>query len=111
MIQAYIAHPEEFEVCEFDGVDASAVYVGGITFLNKINDKLTWRENEEDGELAYKPYKVLTMSEIVSQVSNLYGGEAPIITVICDSPIAGHIYQYGNYGDAWYEIGTTCGYA
>ena len=35
-----------------------------------------------------------------------------IITVICETPLRGDIYQYGNYLDeAWYCIGETIGYA
>ena len=35
-----------------------------------------------------------------------------IITVICETPLDGVIYQYGNYNDgSWYNHGKTVGYA
>ena len=34
------------------------------------------------------------------------------ILLIAESPLTGHIYQYGNYEpDQWYEHGKTMGYA
>ena len=33
------------------------------------------------------------------------------VTVIAQTPTHGEIYQYGNHGDYWEQIGTSCGYA
>lgn len=33
------------------------------------------------------------------------------IIVIAESPMDGEVYRYGNHGDYWEQIGTTCGYA
>lgn len=51
-------------------------------------------------------YEVLKLSEIVEQI-----GKNQIITVFIEEPMRETILQYGNYGDEWYEIGNTCGYA
>ena len=106
-----IKKPNEYVVCQFDGVCASAVYVGGLTFLKGVTDRLKWRVDEECSQICAVDYKILTLNEIVDQLKNLYGGEAPMITVIEEQPISGRILQYGNYGDEWWQIGETGGYA
>lgn len=97
---------EDLELCHFDGVDAVAVYVGGLTDLVKA--KLKWRTaDEETCRALCMDVEMLKLSEIVSQL-----GDAFLITIIIDEPLKGRILQYGNYQDCkWYEIGTTCGYA
>ena len=95
---------EDLELCKFDGVSCTAVYVGGMTSLYPATIK--WRKVEE-GE--FGEIEVLKLSEIVEQLEEK---NVPIITVIIDSPMYGKILQYGNYpDDCWYEIGQTCGYA
>lgn len=51
--------------------------------------------------------EVLKLSEIVEQLK----GKCIMITIFIDEPLKGRILQYGNYGDSWWEIGNTCGYA
>lgn len=106
-----IEHPESYKINKFDGVCASAVYTGGLTFLKPANDKLKWREDKDAEEMCYKPFYVLTLSEIADQMTNAYGGECPMLTVFTESPLQGKILQYGNYGDEWWQIGETGGYA
>lgn len=33
------------------------------------------------------------------------------VTVIAESPLDGAVYQYGNHGEYWEQIGEVCGYA
>lgn len=91
-----IENPSKYEVKRITewGL-VSAVYVGGLTDLAPA--ELHWREN--DGE------EVLTLKEIAGQL------EATIITVFIQEPMGGVILQWGNYGDEWWQIGETCGYA
>ena len=106
-----IKHPENFEICQFDGVTVSTIYTGGFANLKPVADKLSWREDETAGELCFQPYKILTLTEIRNQVKNLYGGTCPMITIFNERPLGGSILQYGNYGDGWYQIGDLSGYA
>ncbi len=98
-----IENPEGYTVCEFDGVSGTGVYLGGLDELTRINDWLTWREDSERQDMVCKE---LTLAEISKQCW-AYG----LITVIVNEPLSGKILQYGNYGDKWYQIGETCGYA
>lgn len=93
----------DFEVCKFDGVDATGIYVGGLSDLDRVD--VEWRTVfvAEIGE----ELKVLTLDEIAQQLDN-FG----LITVITNGPFEGKIYQCGNYRDGeWWEIGSTGGYA
>lgn len=92
---------EDMELCRFDGVNATAVYVGSMTELQLAD--LEWRHEdcEYRGDI-----EVLKLSEIVDQL-----WEATIITVFINEPMSGTILQYGNYNDGcWWEIGKTDGY-
>lgn len=84
-------------ICESDPTTSAAVYIGGLFYLERANDKLKWRD--DDGR------KILTLEEIAEQLN------ARLITVFVESPFEGVIYQFGNYGDSWWQIGETCGYA
>lgn len=91
---------EDLELIKFDGVNATAVYVGGMTSLYPANVK--WREKSK----FLKNFEVLKLSEIAEQFPKL------IITVVTEGPTHGEIYQYGNYSNGkWYQIGETGGYA
>ena len=106
-----IEKPEEYEICRFDGICVATVYVGSYSNLKPLSDKLSWREDEERGELCYKPFQVLTLSEIVEKATNIYGGKCPMLTIFVESPLSGYILQYGNYGDEWWQTGDLDGYA
>ena len=107
-----IEKPEEYIICEFDGVGAAHVYTGSFRNLVSANKMLVWREDEELGEMCYKPYKLLTLKEVANQIGNLYGGKyKPMITVFIETPLNGIILQYGNHGDEWWNIGEMAGYA
>lgn len=97
----------EILICEFDGVTECAVYVGGMSNLKKVNDKMRWRYDARISRECFDPAKVLTLDEIAAQLSE----ESRIITVITNGPLHGVIYQYGNYGNEWWLIGKTWGYA
>lgn len=106
-----IEKPEEVEICAFDGVSSSAVYLGGLTNLERVTVKLKWRTDPYMSEMCFNPAKVLTLKEIALQCKKLAKYRSPMITVVEESPLHGTIYQYGNYGDEWWEIGTVSGYA
>lgn len=97
---------EDIELCKFDGVEAVAVYSGGLTSLVKQDPK--WRKaNEATCKALGMNVEILKLSEIAEQLKDAF-----LITVIIDGPLSGRILQYGNYNDGkWYEIGQTCGYA
>lgn len=105
-----IEHPENYIVCEFDGVTATTIYYGGMADLSKANSSFQWRYDTECSKMCFDPYKVLTLTEIANQARN-QNFNHDIITVIIDAPLSGNILQYGNYGDEWWEIGTFSGYA
>jgi len=106
-----IEHPEDYELCTFDGVTAATVYIGGFANLKLANGSLKWRIDKAMGEQCYNPYNVLTLKEIQTQLSNQYGGHCPMITIFMESPLSGAILQYGNYGDDWWQVGSLMGYA
>lgn len=87
---------EDMELCKFDGVNTTTVYAGGLSYLHPT--LLRWRKMGD--------FEVLKLSEIVEQL-----GKKQIITIFIEEPMRGTILQHGNYGDEWWEIGNTCGYA
>ena len=105
-----IKNPDTYEICEFDSVDAATVYIGSFSDLRKAN--LKWREDKEAGEMCGVPYHVLTLTEIRDQICGS-GRDChhEMITIFLEEPLRGSILQYGNYGDQWWEIGETMGYA
>lgn len=100
-----ITNPSEFEICPFDGNTVSRVYLGGVADLEKVI--LTWRTDKERSEMMGIRYLVLTLKELADRL----GEKADLITVIVQRPLSGEIYQWGNYGDEWWQIGTLDGYA
>lgn len=104
-----IERPEDYEICEFDGVGAATVYYGGLTELEKANGKLLWRYDVDRSKAWFDPYKVLTLSEIAEQSrKNGYQG---LITIFTEYPLRGDILQYGYPDEEWCKIGSTLGYA
>ena len=100
-----ILNPSDHEIARFDGVTCSTVYSGGFSFMTQCDSKLKWREDDALGEICYKPYQVLTLSEIAEQM------KGQMITIFVDGPLVCTILQYGNYGDSWWNIGEVAGYA
>lgn len=102
------------EICKFDGVTTTTVYLGGMSELVNINDKLKWHNQGHIGLLGLE-IETLTLEEVVNQLKNeeiINKQYSEIITVIIDSSLNGSIWQYGNYRDGkWHQIGTTIGYA
>lgn len=95
---------EDIELLETDGVHFVTVYLGSFDRLVKA--KLKWRKaDEETCEALGADAKVIKLSEIVEQLDGL------MCTLFMEGPIHGEIWQYGNYGDEWYKIGETYGYA
>lgn len=93
----------EFEVCKYDRVEETGIYVGGLSGLRMVD--VEWRTVFVDG--IDEEFQVLTLDEIASQLRDAW-----LITVIINGPFSGKIYQYGNYSDGeWWEIGSTGGYA
>lgn len=93
---------KDLELCKFNGVVATYVYVGGLNYLKPV--KLKWRKKEWG--YGIREVELLKLSEIVEQL-----GEGQLITIFTDEPFRGKILQYENCGDEWYEMGTICGYA
>lgn len=100
-----ITNPSEIEIYPFDGATVSRVYLGGLTDLEEVI--LTWRIDEERSKMMEIKYYVLTLKEIADRLRE----KTDIITVIVQRPLSGEIYQWGNYGDGWWQIGTLDGYA
>lgn len=96
----------ETEICRFDSVSESAVYLGDIANLVNVSDKVKWHKEFCDG--LGMDIETATLGEIKEQLS---WGE--IITVVINSPQDGEIYQWGNYpGENWFrKIGELAGYA
>ena len=96
-----IENPNEFEVCAFDGINSSSVYIGSFDNLQKAN--LKWKK--EFIEHMCMVLYTLTLDEIKEQI--LAKCDIGMITVFISSHSHGEILQYGNYGDSWYQIGET----
>lgn len=100
-----IQNPGLYEVAGFDGSGAATVYQGGLHHLERTI--LCWRS-----DLSHERIMVLNLDEIRNQICGT--GEdykRKIITIFQDGPLSGTILQYGNYGDEWFIIGETAGYA
>ncbi|WMC91245.1 hypothetical protein [Kineothrix sp. MB12-C1] len=52
-----------------------------------------------------------TFAEVMQTAKENGYDESGIITLIAESPLAGKVFQYGNYGKYWVEHGGTIGYA
>ena len=103
-----IEEPDKYEICEFDSVNAAHVYLGSFDNLTKA--ELKWRTDPELGKACFgnpKEGHVLTLKEIQDQLKK----QNTMITIFLESPTNGKILQYGNYGDSWWIIGETSGYA
>lgn len=90
------------------GCEIATVYIGGFSNLQKI--ELVWDlyDKEENGMMAHGFTTAhLTLGQIAEQCK----GKGRIITIFEDTPLHGRILQYGNYGESWYLLGETAGYA
>ena len=105
-----VKNPDEVSVCVFDGVNSSGVYIGFIDSLRLVTNELTWRTDEEAQEMTLVAFKELTLKEISAQVKRLYSEHATCI-VMTYGPLSGRIYEYGNRGEYWEQIGVLSGYA
>ena len=71
--------------------------------LVKVTHLLQWKKETMFSEVV----EYLTLSDIAEQLK-----ESIIVTVISMGPLAGAIYQKGNYADdEWWQIGELDGYA
>lgn len=82
-------------LCENDSTTNTSVYIGGLFYMERANDKLKWRDDAGR--------KILTLGEVAEQLN------ARLITVFVESVLEGVIYQY--YGDSWWQIGEIRRYA
>lgn len=102
------------EICKFDGLTTTTVYLGGMSELVNITNKLKWHNQGFIREFGLE-IETLTLEEVINQLKNegIINEQYPeIITVIIDASLNGAIWQYGNYRDGkWHQIGTTIGYA
>lgn len=103
----------EETICKATPTSNTYVYIGSFSNLVPANDILNWRRLPEYdlpslGIIAEE----LTLDEISIQLKErLKTHDSPLITIFEQEPLHGKIYQWGNYGNGWYEIGETCGYA
>ena len=105
-------------ICEEDMIVSSSVYMGSLSNLVKINNKLDWKvERDLSEETELDEMRYLTLNEVYEQVREEYGERrngklsTPIITVIVDEPLRGDIYQCNNHEEGeWEKIGGTRGY-
>lgn len=102
--------PNDVRICVFDGVSASGVYVGFLDSLRLITTELKWRTDDQSSEMLLVSFKELTLKEISDQVNKRYHDSATII-VITYGPLKGEIYEYGNHGGYWEQVGVLAGYA
>ena len=64
-------------------------------------------DSEAFAEKLYSSEKDITLKDIEDEYEDY-----DVITVICETPLEGVIYQYGNYNDGkWHTHGKTVGYA
>ena len=101
-----------YEVCKDDSVSYTHVYSGFFNDLEPL--ELEWAKIEGVGEFGY--LEVLTLDEIVEQARDIIDEDyirenGLVITVFIQEPLKSKILQYGNYGDSWWQIGETMGYA
>ena len=96
-----------YEVCKFDGVTSTSVYLGGFDNLEPL--ELEWAKI--DGFDVFDYLEVLTLDEIAEQAREQVDENGFMVTVFIQEPLKGKILQYGNYGDSWWQIGKTSGYA
>lgn len=90
------------------GCEIATVYLGGFSNLQKTEVKWDIWEDKETGMMAHGFTTAhLTLGQIAEQCKD----KAGIITVFEDAPLHGRILQYGNYGESWYLLGETAGYA
>lgn len=98
---------ETYELCKFDTVDLTTVYIGGLSRLRNVTPALKWRVDESAEEYLDMKLELLTLKEISDQL-----GDEKIITVIHEGPMHTEIFQHGNYLDAgWVRLGEVMGYA
>lgn len=103
-----IENPADHEIVEFDGLTASAVYLGGLDDLKKCNQYLDWHIDDTHANDFGRVFKYLTLDEIAKQLCH---DGLRIITIIHNDPKRSRILQYGNYGDEWWVLGGVMGYA
>ena len=86
---------------EVDG-NKTSIYDGIITIFSgeKIKRVILTADGTKDD-------KVLTLEDC----RKIIGDTKEPVTVIFDDAMHGEIYNYGNYGAKWHEIGKTIGYA
>lgn len=98
---------QDYEVCKFDGVSATSVYMNGLNQLLDVSRQISWRKEscEYRGDI-----EVLTLTEIYEQLAK--EGYRPIITVFVNDPRECSVFQCGNYEPGrWVHLGKVMGYA
>ena len=97
---------ENYEVNKFDGVNDTAVYLGGLSNLQKITQNVKWhKDTEHEGE-----YGMLVEHSTLHEISEQF--KESMITVIVNGPMRTKVFQYGNYpGKGWIYLGNIQGYA
>ena len=99
---------QTLQVVDFDTVNQTSVYLGGLRNLQNITKDLFWHKEYVEG--LEMEVGTLTLSEIWEYVKSSYNNQR-IVTVFVDSTTHGDIYQCGNYEEGkWVKLGETQGY-
>ena len=94
------------ELCDFDTVNETAIYINSFSDLERITYDVPWRivKGFEGHDV-----QVITLGEIREYVAKEY--EDALVTVFDCGPLKTTIYQCNNYGHGlWEKLGEIQGY-
>ena len=100
----------KLEMVRFNGVTMTSVYLGGLSNLVNVTSQLKWNKVPASESETGEDEEYLTLGEISAQLTEMMGMSV-VATVIENNPSQSYIYQYGNHGESWYNLGRVCGYA
>lgn len=103
MIPTKIDNPQDIRIYKQDYVSHATVFLHDENCeWQNVTNKLEWHSDWFEGD----EFIWLHLDEIAEQLS-----EVKVIMVMVEDPLNGVIYEYGNHGDYWEEVGKLCGYA
>lgn len=78
--------------------------ITGFNDKKLIDKKCLWTVTEEGVE-------IITLDSLIEQLQMKTPEDELLVTVLCESPLEGYVYEYGNHGPYWVVKGMTQGYA
>lgn len=103
-----IDNPQNVRIYEQDFVNNVTVFIHDKHYKwQNVTDKLKWHNMRSEHKDCIDEFLYLSLEEIADQLS----WEESVIMVMIEEPMKGTIYQYGNHGEYWEEVGELCGYA